>query len=380
MAGLSCEICQERAAELALNVLDGRERADVLAHLQDCGRCQALVADLADTAIRLVEELASETDPPAGLEHRVMRSIIPTDPVEEPLASTPHDRSSRERIPVAIAILSMVMLMAGGLIFSVVPRPVGPTGPDASGQVVQHTADMMSAPLILGRQQIGTAYLFTHRPVWVVVSIARADDPSTATLNDQVRCDLVRKDGTTILLGTFALNDGHADWAAGAAVDPATLADARLTVQVGRVMSYASFARPATASGTTPSRPAALAQPATPPASRDADAGPDAPKPAIKQPKDPDPRHPKPHREPDTHRDPIRALEVLAAPHREHEAPTPSPESARTKPETPRPTVERSVPARLSGQRQHVLGQRREDPHRHEERHRGAPGNALGLK
>ncbi|MDQ3826925.1 MAG: zf-HC2 domain-containing protein [Actinomycetota bacterium] len=70
---VSCQQCRELAAELALNVLTGRERVGVLAHLEACAGCRDTVSALTDTADRLVE-LLPDAEPPVGFEHRVMNA------------------------------------------------------------------------------------------------------------------------------------------------------------------------------------------------------------------------------------------------------------------------------------------------------------------
>lgn len=310
MTELTCEQCRENAAELAVGVLAGRERAATLAHLQYCGSCQGTVAELAFAANRFLE-LLPEIEPPAGFADRVVASITPASitsasasvlsasvsplsdiPYPAPEAPAPreaaHQRMTRQRIPVAAAALAMVLLVVGGMAYTAGHTRGRSSSVPGSGPVVERTTDMISAPLILGQHQIGTAYLFAHRPVWIVVSISRADDPSTATLNDTVLCYLVRKDGSSISLGSFALSDGHADWATGTAIDPASLVGARLTAQVGHIISSASFTQPASGTSTSSPTTAAVKVPtaATPSTSAEAPATTTS-KPDTKAPKDP---------------------------------------------------------------------------------------------
>jgi anti-sigma-K factor RskA len=77
MNELDCAQCSEQAAEFTLGVLEARERAEVLAHLQRCAYCEASVAGLAATVIRLIE-LLPEVDPPPGFDQRVLAALIQT--------------------------------------------------------------------------------------------------------------------------------------------------------------------------------------------------------------------------------------------------------------------------------------------------------------
>ncbi len=76
MSALQCGAVRTLAPELALGVLDGVERAETLAHVESCARCQALVAELTE-AVDLMPLLVPEREPPFGFERRVLQSIVP---------------------------------------------------------------------------------------------------------------------------------------------------------------------------------------------------------------------------------------------------------------------------------------------------------------
>jgi hypothetical protein len=71
---VNCSEARERAPELALGVLGGAERAEVLLHVNGCGRCQAHVAELTEAADAL-PLVALEAEPSPGFEGRVMAAI-----------------------------------------------------------------------------------------------------------------------------------------------------------------------------------------------------------------------------------------------------------------------------------------------------------------
>lgn len=226
-----CPRCQRMAPELALGVLCGRERAEMLAHLQQCGRCQDRVSALAVTAERVVE-LVPEVEPSVGFEQRVLAAIAAVSArVSEPVAavSAPgrsadppgegrecwrwppraswsaypicptwpsESRSGSARTPdrrrrlVAAATLTGVcaMLITGGDLAStsLVAAP-----PPSIGPAMQTTADVISAPLISDteshadqaadpgtiplagrpRREIGKAWIHPQSPSWVYISI-----------------------------------------------------------------------------------------------------------------------------------------------------------------------------------------------------------------
>jgi hypothetical protein len=64
---MGCAGVADAAAELALGVLPGRERARVLAHLDGCGACRKNVRQLTITRDALLELLPG-SEPPLGFE------------------------------------------------------------------------------------------------------------------------------------------------------------------------------------------------------------------------------------------------------------------------------------------------------------------------
>jgi hypothetical protein len=86
------------AAEAALDLIGGTERAALLLHLDGCEACRELVHQLSATADDLVL-LAPESEPPAGFEQRV-------------LARLGADR--RRRWPVVAGAAAAVLLLVVG--------------------------------------------------------------------------------------------------------------------------------------------------------------------------------------------------------------------------------------------------------------------------
>jgi len=72
-----CVRCFDLIPEFAVGVLSGRERAEMLVHLQGCGHCQHRVNEFAVMAQRVVG-LVPEAEPTAGFEHRVLDAIMGT--------------------------------------------------------------------------------------------------------------------------------------------------------------------------------------------------------------------------------------------------------------------------------------------------------------
>src|SRR5215469_3924836 len=67
---MDCAVFQDAAAELALGILTGPDRAAALKHAERCASCQAEVASLAAAADRLLD-LVPERGAPDGFESRM---------------------------------------------------------------------------------------------------------------------------------------------------------------------------------------------------------------------------------------------------------------------------------------------------------------------
>lgn len=229
MTELTCQQCLELAAELALDVLPGRERAQALAHLDDCTHCRDTVAALAVTGDRLVELLPS-VEPPVGFEHRVMSALTPPSPL-----------TRRWWLPAA-AVLLAITLTASGWILGRATHEVTPAHTNAQAENDAHNGEriVLYAPLTTGTHQIGHAYIYPGNPSWIYLSL----DTNSTTTNDTIHCEIVHRDGSTIPIGTFPLTHGHGTWGGPAPVNRDALATARLTNNNGHTLATAHFTPP----------------------------------------------------------------------------------------------------------------------------------------
>ncbi|MFK4145638.1 hypothetical protein [Streptomyces sp. NPDC004065] len=98
---------------------------------------------------------------------------------------------------------------------------------------------LTSARAAVGRPA-GEVYAHPGTPGWVYMSVELPR--AGPAYSGKAACQLVRKDGSVIRVGTFTLHEGQGSWGAPAAVDPATLAGARLTAPDGTVLATARFA------------------------------------------------------------------------------------------------------------------------------------------
>ena len=102
-----CHEIRELAAELALGIADGRDRARVLEHLADCADCRREVESFSAVADELLA-LAPAQEPPLGFELRVLRALEPP--------RRKRGRTARRLALVAAALLVAVGVTAGAML------------------------------------------------------------------------------------------------------------------------------------------------------------------------------------------------------------------------------------------------------------------------
>ncbi|MFN8027860.1 MAG: zf-HC2 domain-containing protein [Acidimicrobiia bacterium] len=138
MSPLTCAQVREAAPELALGILGGSERAEIVHHVDHCVRCQAVVAQYSEAADAL-PLLAPEIEPPAGFEARTLARM-----------GAPK-RRSRRRLLVAAAVAAA---FAAILSITVVRVVESNTGGDEAAPVAVAMADGS------GKIPIGWAYVY----------------------------------------------------------------------------------------------------------------------------------------------------------------------------------------------------------------------------
>ena len=104
-----CEQYSDDLAELALGVLTGRERAQVLAHVESCPRCADELEHLSRVADTVVQS-APEMEPPLGFEVRLFERMGVTD-------VRPRRRRFRPSrwVPAAVGVAAAALVLGLGL-------------------------------------------------------------------------------------------------------------------------------------------------------------------------------------------------------------------------------------------------------------------------
>jgi hypothetical protein len=225
---MSCAEFYDSAAELALGVLTGRERAEALAHLDHCEACREHVRQLTMTGEQMLGLLPT-AEPPAGFETRVMDRLGLA-------ASAPQPLRHRRRPAWGHGFSPRRVLAAAAVVVAVLGAALGGWGLHASNAPVGSTT-LTSATMIAanGHDQVGQVFVFNGQPRWMYMSVDMESG------NDTVICQLVGADGHITTVGAFRLADGYGSWGSPAWTNDGPPVGARLVTANGMVLASATF-------------------------------------------------------------------------------------------------------------------------------------------
>ena len=219
---MSCEEFGDVAAELALGVLTGRERARAIEHLDQCETCREHVRQLALTGEEVLGLLPSH-EPPAGFESRVMGRLGPTAAVRRP-------RWTRRLLTLAAVALVAVACGLGGWGMRGAFSSPSPGG--ATAQAPLRSAALLTA----NHQTAGKIFLYGGSPQWLYMAV------DTDAGSGTVICQLEGRDGRIVTIGSFQLDGGYGSWGSPDPLDAGSVTGARLVSIDGTVLATASFA------------------------------------------------------------------------------------------------------------------------------------------
>jgi hypothetical protein len=232
---MGCEEFANMAAELALGVLTGRERAQALAHLDRCDACLTEVRQLTLTGEELLG-LLPPAEPPAGFETRVLARIGIEAPAPAPAAKSrawklPHWSAARrpgitrKMLATAAAVVALVGALLGGWGLRSSTAPTTASSPLSSAALV--SAD---------HQDSGKIFIYNGTPRWLYMGV------TNVSANGTVICQLVGKDGHVTTVGSFQVTNGYGEWGSAVPASAGALAGARLVTPGGAVLASATFA------------------------------------------------------------------------------------------------------------------------------------------
>ena len=254
---MGCREFSDAAAELALGVLTGRERAQALAHLDHCASCREKVRQLTATGEGLLGLLPS-VEPPAGFEARVMDRLGLAVAAPSPAPATPSPSPSPIPSPAPTSRAGWFSrLPFGGR-----PPATGPSRPARRTQRVLALAAVAVAVVAAGlggwglrsgtsapagtplssatllsasHQAAGKIFLYDGSSRWLYMSV------NMPTGNGTVICQVESRDGHVTTVGSFRLTDGQGYWGSPVPATQGALTGARLVGPGGTVLATASF-------------------------------------------------------------------------------------------------------------------------------------------
>jgi hypothetical protein len=239
--GMNCAEFADVAAELALGVLTGRERADALAHLEHCDACRKHVRQLTMTGEELLG-LLPPGEPPPGFESRVMERIgfaAPAPWVARHRRETGRAAAGTTRTFGRIGSGTRRILAAAAVVVAVAGAALGGWGLHAVTSPSPRPALSSAALLSADHDNVGEVFIFNGDPRWMYMSVDLDSGNGTVT------CQLVSADGRTTIIGSFRLAGGYGSWGSPAWVGDGTPVAARLLAANGTVLATATFPKAA---------------------------------------------------------------------------------------------------------------------------------------
>jgi hypothetical protein len=217
---MNCERLREIAAELALGITDGEERARALDHLATCPECRAHVERLSSVADELAL-LAPPADPPPGFEERVATAMRPAP-----------GRSRRIGRLIAAPALAAVTaaLIAAAAVWLALDDDRELAGAYREALAVADGEYFTAAPLERpGGATSGYVYGYQGRASWVLAVVFDGVDPGDYELQG------VTNDGERLALRALSVGaDGRGSAGGVTPVEYHELAEVRLLDRGGR--------------------------------------------------------------------------------------------------------------------------------------------------
>jgi hypothetical protein len=253
MNDMSCVMLADVAAELALGVLTGRERADAIEHLDRCEACREEVHKLMATGDELLG-LLPPAEPPAGFETRVLdrlgllapglpapsfpgRAVTVPMVADRSLSGTRHPghrrasarrsgrTTSRPRQLLATAAVAIAIAGAG----------VGGWGMRAA-TAQSGAASIMSSATLMSASNHRVGHVWASgdsKSVIMSVDLEGGDE--------LVTCQVIGSDGKVVDVGVATLDHGYGSWKFDVKGLSGSLSTAQVVAQDGTVLASAAF-------------------------------------------------------------------------------------------------------------------------------------------
>ena len=230
---MACEETRQLAAELALGLVDGGERAQALRHLAECPDCRRAVEELSVVVDELLL-LAPEHEPPAGFELRVLERLGRPDRRRRP--AWPRLRGRRVAV---LAVVGASLAAAAGSATGVLTATRDERLLGRQLQAVLSRANGKYLAVSDLRDpaggKVGLVFHYGGQPSWIFATLGRP------LPGGRYVATLVTRAGTTSELGTFELGGAHRSFGATARVDLTQVTHLRLRAARGGPVYTARF-------------------------------------------------------------------------------------------------------------------------------------------
>ena len=197
--------------EYVLGILDGRDRAALLTHVEHCDECSDAVQGLSSTSDALLH-VPVGVEPPVGFESRVLARID----AARPQRTTQHSRGRWLGVAAAVIVVSGAI----GIGVSHLGSSSHPSSDQAAGRLEQRS-------LIAGNHNVGEVMAYAGKPAWMFVTVDVTNAPNA------VRCIIVTKQGVRDDIGTFSLSRGQGSWGTALPVAVDSIRTVELTTSTG---------------------------------------------------------------------------------------------------------------------------------------------------
>ena len=227
MSEMDCAVFQDAAAELALGMLTGPDRAAALKHTERCASCQAEVASLAAAADRLLD-LVPARGAPDEFESRMaaaFRQTVPGQAAQRHRGKAARGKLARWRRRASIAAAAAA---AGALGFGLHQIGAPPQEPAYSG------AEVAALRTPAGARAGEVVVTGAPQPLLVMVV-----NPGAAP--GWYRCYLRTSGGRQAFAGAFHVGRDGGVWVSRLPVPPRDLTGAQLVGPGGTEIASATF-------------------------------------------------------------------------------------------------------------------------------------------
>jgi hypothetical protein len=224
---MDCTQLADAAPELALGILPGDERAEAVAHLDECGHCQQLVGTYTVLTDRLLL-LAPRVEPPPGFESQVVAMMAADHGASAPTRLRAPHPTARRRVPGAVlAVAACVIAVLLALVV------IGPSsGPSVAAADMRTTQGQLVGRIFV--HDGPPAQVFMNLPGW------SADVGPYAPTADRYSLLITRSRGPALVVPVRMSDD--ATWAATVnGVDANEITSASLLDSTGQVWCSGTF-------------------------------------------------------------------------------------------------------------------------------------------